>query len=140
MKLRYGKGLGSLEITGELKTMILKALQNTDEILLKTVKEELIKIETNAKKNWPIRQKKYGKSRGSKDKFSTGFRIIPPSTIEGFIRNTSVYAYAIKAGSGSSTSVPEGKKVAKTLVFDPTEKAAQIIAQKIADALMDKMR
>jgi hypothetical protein len=140
MKLRYGKGTGSVEVTGELKEMILKALRNTDQILLDAVEEELTKIEQDAKKNWPTRQKKYGKSKGSKDKFSTGFRIVPPSTIEGFIRNTAEYAYAIKAGADSTTTVKEGDRVVVELVFNPTDKAVERLVKKVADALMDKMR
>ena len=140
IKLRYGKGAGSVEVTGELKDMILKALRNTDKILLDAVEEELTKIEIEAKKNWPTRQKKYGKSKGSKDKFSKGFRIVPPATIEGFIRNTAEYAYAIKAGSDSTTSVEEGKRVVVELVFNPTDKAVERLVQKVADALIDKMR
>ena len=140
MSLRYGKGAGSIELTGELRELILKALKNTDKILLDAVEEELTKIEENAKKQWPVRQKRYGKSKGSKNKFSKGFRIVPPATIEGFIRNTAPYAFAIKAGSDSTTSVEEGERVAQKLVFDPAAGAAQRIVQKVADALMDKLR
>lgn len=140
MKLRYGKGVGSVEITGELKELINKALRNANKILLEAVELELSKIEKNAIKNWPVRQKKYGKSKGSKNKFSKGFRIIPPDQIEGFIRNTAPYAFAIKASSSSSGGVKEGDRVAKTLVFDPTEEAANRIIKIVADALMDNLR
>ena len=140
MRLRYGKGAVSIEITGELKKMIVKALKSTDKILLDAVEEELTKIEIQAQKEWPVRQRKYGKSKGSKDQFTKGIRIVPPSMVEGFIRNKAPYAYAIKAGAGSKTSVPEGKRPAVELVFKPAEEAATKIAIMVADALINGMR
>ena len=140
MRLRYGKGKGSVEVTGELKTLILKGLRNTDQILLDSIEKHLSKIEEAAKKEWPVRQKKYWKSEDSKHKFSKGFRVIPPSTVEGFIRNMAPYAFAIKAGRGSSTSVKEGKRVAEELVFKPTREAAQALVEEIANALMKELK
>ena len=140
MILRYGKGHGSLEITGDLKRLIFKALQSSDDIMFDIIKEELDAIEANAKANWPVRQEQFGKSKNSRSRFKKGIRLIPPNEVEGFIRNTAPYAYAIKTGSGSSGNVEEGKRPAEELVFKPAEKAAQKIAQKIADDLMAKLR
>lgn len=140
MRLRYGKGAGSIEVKGDLKKTILKALRNSNRILLDAMEEELTKIEKNAVKNWPVRQKKYGKSKDSRSKFTKGFRILPPTTVEAFIRNSAEYAYAIRAGKSSTTNVKEGERVAVKLVFDPTEEAAERILKKVADSMMDLLR
>ena len=138
--IRYGKGRGSVELSGELKAMVETLLQEAAPIAVAALKEELEPIATQARKKWPTRQPRYGRSLDSKDKVEMGIRVIPPATIEGYISNDAQYAWAIKAGRQSDTPVAEGQRVADVLIWKPVQKKASSVAKKIADEMMKKAR
>lgn len=138
--IRYGKGRGSVELSGELKALVETLLQEAAPIAVAALKEELEPIATQARKKWPTRQPRYGRSLDSKDKVEMGIRVIPPATIEGYISNSAEYAWAIKAGRQSDTPVAEGQRVADVLIWKPVQKKASSVAKKIADEMMKKAR
>lgn len=139
-RLRYGKGRGSIEITGELQDLIMRALKNSHPDIMRQMEEGIKKVEEGAKRDWPVRQAKYGESQDSKGQITSGFRIVPPSTVEGFIRNSAPYAYAIKAGRDSTTSVARGERVVEALIFEPFGIESERIMDEIAKLIIKKMR
>lgn len=138
--IKYGKGRGSVELSGELKALVETLLQEAAPIAVAALKEELEPIATQARKKWPTRQPRYGRSLDSKDKVEMGIRVIPPATIEGYISNSAQYAWAIKAGRQSDTPVAEGQRVADVLIWKPVQKKAASVAKKIADEMLKKAR
>ena len=139
-QLRYGTGRASVEVTGGLKKTILQALKAAEGDLIQILSDELKEIEAAAVKNWPVRQKKFGKSQDSKGRFQRGIRIVPPDTVEAYLTNTAPYVGAIKAGRGSSTTVGTGKRVADVLIWRPIQRRSDKIGQKIAQQLIKKAR
>ena len=139
-RMRYVKGRGSLEVTGDLKEALERILEEGEPVIMRTMKKELETLRKNVSKEWPVQAKD---SKGSAKKFRTMIRIIPPATVEGSIHNDSQYAYMVFASkkfdsknqSGAVTSLKPGKRAAKVLLFDPAEKVADLIAKEIAKKL-----
>ena len=107
--------------------------------MIKTIKKEIKEVEKEAQKNWPIRQEKYGVSQGSRNKFVTGFHVTK-DTVEGFVENRAEYAYAIKSGRDSNTTVRQGKRVADALIVNPMKKAATKAAKEIGDKIIQEVK
>lgn len=153
-KLRYGKGKGSIEITGPQKELFERALQEVAGETIKVLERELDENVEHAKKNWNVR---YGKpvvskrtgattikkeeSKDSIDKFYTGIRILSGGKeIEGFFGNNAPYAYMIIAAdysqrkNGSPSTVPAGENVAENTMWEPSRKKVNKLIKKLADA------
>lgn len=134
-----------MKISGDsnIEKMIQKALfdqlKKAHPIMIKTIKKEINKAEKNAKQNWPIRQEKYGRSEGSKNKFVKGLEVSKTQVV-GFIENRAEYAYVIKAGRESNTTVRPGKRVADALLVEPIKKAAKKAAKEIADKIIQEVK
>ena len=153
-KLRYGKGKGSIEITGPQKELFEQALQEVAGETIKVLERELDENVEHAKKNWnvrygkPVVSKKTGKttikkeeSKDSIDKFYTGIRILSGGKeIEGFFGNDAPYAYMIIAAdysqrkNGSPSTVPAGENVAENTMWEPSRKKVNKLIKKLADA------
>lgn len=152
--LRYGKGKGSIEITGPQKELFEQALQEVAGETIKVLERELDENVEHAKKNWNVR---YGKpvvskrtgattikkeeSKDSIDKFYTGIRILSGGKeIEGFFGNNAPYAYMIIAAdysqrkNGSPSTVPAGENVAENTMWEPSRKKVNKLIKKLADA------
>ena len=152
--LRYGKGRGSIEITGPQKELFERALQEVAGETIKVLERELDENVEHAKKNWNVR---YGKpvvskrtgattikkeeSKDSIDKFYTGIRILSGGKeIEGFFGNNAPYAYMIIAAdysqrkNGSPSTVPAGENVAENTMWEPSRKKVNKLIKKLADA------
>tara|TARA_B100000902_G_scaffold399923_1_gene473672 strand:+ start:7539 stop:8033 length:495 start_codon:yes stop_codon:yes gene_type:complete len=152
-RLRYGKGKGSIEITGTMKKMLEDAIRDVAPLTLHIIETELDDRIDFAKKNWNVR---YGQpvtkasgetyiqketSKRSIDKFQSGIRIIQGGkAIEGFFRNMAPYAYNIKAAdyskreNGSPSTVATGKLVADVTMWEPAKANVDKIVKKLADA------
>ena len=139
-RLRYSKGVGSIEITGPAKEIALAILEKAEPEIMKAREKELLIREKYAKARWPTRQKRYGKSSKSKQKFTRLIRVIPPNTIEAVLTNKAPYAWAIKAGRESNTPVKAGKRVANVLMWLPAKKSAKAIAEKLANAAIKPLK
>ena len=126
-----------------LEKMIQRALfdqlKKAHPIMIKTIKKEINAVEKEAKKNWPIRQEKYGESEGSRNKFVKGLKV-SKTKVEGFIENRAQYAYAIKAGRESDTTVKPGKRVADVLLVDPIKKAAKKASKEIGKKIIEQVK
>tara|TARA_B100000085_G_scaffold125524_1_gene114195 strand:+ start:1837 stop:2331 length:495 start_codon:yes stop_codon:yes gene_type:complete len=152
-RLRYGKGKGSIEISGLQKKLIEEAIRDVAPLTLHILETELDDRIDYAKKNWnvrygqPVKTKsgrtyiKKEESKNSIDKFSSGIRIIQKGkAVEGFFRNTAPYAYNIKAAdyskrkNGSPSTVPAGKLVAEVTMWEPAKSNVDKIVKKLADA------
>jgi hypothetical protein len=153
-KLRYGKGKGSIEITGPQKELFEQALQEVAGETIKVLERELDERVEHAKENWnvrygkPVVSKKTGKttikkeeSKDSIDKFYTGIRILSGGKeIEGFFGNDAPYAYMIIAAdysqrkNGSPSTVPAGENVAEKTMWEPSRKKVNKLIKKLADA------
>ena len=126
-----------------LHKMIQKALfdqlKKAHPIMIKTIKKEIKEVEKEAKKNWPIRQEKYGASQGSRNKFVTGLQVTKDKVV-GFVENRAEYAYVIMAGRESNTTVKAGKRVADALMVEPIKKAAKTASKEIADKIIQEVK
>lgn len=153
-KLRYGKGKGSIEITGPQKELFEQALQEVAGETIKVLERELDDRVEHAKENWNVR---YGKpvvnkrtgattikkeeSKDSIDKFYTGIRILNGGRqIEGFFGNSAPYAYMIEAAdyskrkNGSPSTVAIGENVSNETMWKPAKKNVNKLIKKLADA------
>tara|TARA_R100000664_G_C2700508_1_gene101021 strand:- start:16 stop:441 length:426 start_codon:yes stop_codon:yes gene_type:complete len=139
-KLRYGKYKSSVEIEGPLKETIFKAMRAASSEIIDAIDKTVDDVEADAKKDWPVRQKRFGKSKDSKSKITGGVRLIPPNTIEGFVGNSAPYAWAIKAGRESDTSVQAGERVADALIWSPMRQKSDRLAVQIAEKIIKKTR
>lgn len=138
--LRYGKGKGSIEITGAARDMYLDIIRSADSIVVKVLEDTTKKLAQDSEKQWLVRQAKYGESKGSRFMHKTGIRIIPPHTIEAFVENTAPYAYAIRVGRESTTNIRQGKRLADVVLWSPAQKSVQKVLQQIADATVKRIR
>ena len=75
------------------------------------------------------------KSKGSKDKLYIETKINSKDEIEFVIGNSAEYAWAIKIGGDSDSSLPYGARVANELLWKPTKKAADAVAEALAKDL-----
>lgn len=152
--LRYGKGKGSIEITGPQKELFEQALQEVAGETIKALERELDDRVEHAQKNWnvrygkPVTNKRTGvisiqkeESKDSIDKFYTGIRILNGGKqIEGFFGNNAPYAYMIQAAdyskrkNGSPSTVPTGENVAENTMWKPAQKNMNNLIKKLADA------
>lgn len=152
-RIRYGKGKASIEITGPQRELFEQALKEVAGETMKVLEDEIDTRMAEAKKNWIVRgnrpiQKSNGtwytikqESKRSVDKFTNGIRIVDGGkAIEGFFRNDSPYAYAIKPASyskrenGSPSTVAEGKSLADETMWKPAKKNVNKLVKKLADA------
>ena len=139
-KLRYGKGRGSIEIIGPQKEIAMALLNEAEPMIVKVLKQELATREAFARRGWPKRQKRYGKSNNSRKKFEKTIRIVPPNGIEAAFSNKAEYAWAIIAGKDSKTTVKAGKRVADVLMWQPAKKSAKMLTEKLATAVLNPVK
>jgi hypothetical protein len=138
--LRYGKGRGSVEITGTDRDMYLQIIRDADPIIVKVLEDTTEKLAKSSEQQWLVRQKKYGKSKGSKYMHQTGIRIRPPYTIEAFVENTAPYAWAIKVGSTSTTNLREGRRLADAVLWSPARRNVNTVIKRIAELTVKRIR
>ena len=125
--------------TKKLLQALKNAFDKTTPMTEQSIKKELATIKKNAVQNWPVRQRKYGASKGSKRKIKTDVSR-KNQKVDGSISNLAGYAWAIRAGKESKTSVKPGKRIADELLYKPAKKAADRIAKKIANDLINNIR
>lgn len=118
---------------------IAKELGKSTKLTKELITRELKPIEQNAKKQWPVRQKRFGPSKGSNRKIVTNIKE-KNAVVSGSIANSAVYAWAIKAGEKSTTNVKKGKRVANVLFYEPAKKAADKIAKDVANELINNIK
>jgi len=138
--VRYGKGRGSVEITGTDRDMFLQIVREADPIIVKVLEDTTQKLAENSEKQWLVRQKKFGKSKGSKFMHQTGIRIRPPYTIEAFVENTADYAWAIKIGRTSDSNLREGRRLADAVLWSPARRSVNTVLKRIADLTVKRIR
>ena len=138
--VRYGKGRGSVEITGTDRDMFLQIVREADPIIVKVLEDTTEKLAENSEKQWLVRQKKFGKSKGSKFMHQTGIRIRPPYTIEAFVENTAEYAWAIKIGRTSDTNLREGRRLADAVLWSPARRSVDTVLKRIAELTVKRIR
>ena len=139
-RLRYGKGKSALEFDGTQRALMLETLNSAEPILMAILRAETERMKKEAEQAWPVRMSKYGESKGSKDRFTTGFRILPPSTVQAFVENSAPYAWAIRSGRGSKTPVTEGRRVAEELLWKPAKKNVKRITVEIAKRTVRRLK
>lgn len=138
--LRYGKGRGSVEITGTDRDMYLQIIRDADPIIVKVLEDTTEKLAESSEEKWLVRQEKYGKSKGSKHMHQTGIRIRPPYTIEAFVENTAEYAWAIKVGRTSTTNLREGRRLADAVLWSPARRNVDTVIKRIAELTVKNIR
>lgn len=143
-RLRYGKGLGSIEIEGTQKQLIEEALRDVAPLTMKVIEDELDKRVEHAQKEWIVRKKN---SQGSIDKFDTGIRIIEGGrAIEGFFRNMAPYAYMIRVGedserkNGQKPRIAAGQLLAEVSMWDAAKKDINKLVDRLADAYIKEQK
>ena len=135
MKVQYKDGLATIDIDGAAQAMVLAMIRETAPIVMRELEAEVERLEANARSKWPSRQKRYGRSKDSKDKFEVGIRLIPPF-VQAFVANRAPYAWAIRAGAESDTPVKKGARVADVLLWQPARRGADRLAKRTAQKMM----
>ena len=97
------------------------------------IEKEFSKVLEEARADWPVRKKGSKNSRG---KLGMGVRLSADGSVIAYIENTAQYAWAIRAGKDSETSVPFGKRVSEELLWKPSKKAANKIARSLAKEIL----
>jgi hypothetical protein len=140
--IRYGKGRGSVEIPAEYFDVFLDAVRSANAALVEEFEQATEELEQQAQADWPVRQKRYGRSKDSKHQFTTGLRIIPPDRVQAFTANTAPYAWAIYAGADgkSKTTVPPSRRVAQELLWSPAKHKAAELADRVGGEVIKKVR
>lgn len=139
-RLKYGKGKSSIEIEGTQRRLIMETLRSAEPIIMLILESEVEHLKEQSEKRWLVRQPKFGKSENSKGKHQTGVRVIPPTSIEAFVENTAEYAWAIRVGQDSKTSIPKGRKIADELLWKPARKNAERIVLEIAKRTVRQLK
>jgi hypothetical protein len=139
MELRYSTGIGEVKIDPEMSKIIKASLDSVSEIA-KTLEKEVRDLKEQSESQWLIRQPKYGESKGSKFQHRFGLRIIPPYTIEAFVENTAPYAWAIKVGKTSKTSLKKGSRLADKVLWSPAKKRANKLAKESIEQMIKKIQ
>ena len=67
MQLKFYKGSSAIIIDPDFAKIVQKSLEADSEIV-KVLREEMEDIKRSAEKNWPVRMKKYGQSKNSREK------------------------------------------------------------------------
>lgn len=75
------------------------------------------------------------KSKMSKEKLYVGIKLNDKSEIEFVVGNTAPYAWAIKIGADSDSSLPLGARVSNEYLWKPAKKQADKIADAIGNDL-----
>lgn len=130
--LKYKSGKSSIEIDGLQKELILQTIRQAEPTISKVLEEETAKLAADSEKKWLVRDPKYGQSQGSKYMHRTGIRIQPPFTIQAFVENTAPYAWAIKVGKKSKSTLREGAPLADNVLWRPAKRRAKNIVEQIA--------
>lgn len=158
-RIRYGKGKGSIEITGPQRELFENALHETAPLTMFILESEIDNRVEYAKKHWIVRGDRVvespdgrvrtikQESKRSIDKFETGIRILRGGTqIEAFFSNMAPYAYSMKAASyskredGSKSTVPEGQLVAQRTMWFPAQQNVDKLVKKLADAYIKEQK
>jgi len=132
--------------SGDVKTTLSGNGFEYTEKLLKLVapetfnlmQEEFSKILDNARREWLVRdpEKNRGvQSKGSAKKLTMGIRLNGQGEVVAYLRNSAEYAWAIKVGKKSDTTIPKGKRLADVLLWRPAKKAST----KVVKSLMKEM-
>ena len=140
--LRFGKYKGSVEIPAEFYDIFYQAVRSANAAMVDEFEQATEKLASDAQRDWPVRQRRYGRSKDSKHKFTTGLRIIPPDKVEAFTANTAEYAWAIYASRDgkSKTTVPASDRVADVLLWSPAKHASQALADRIGNELIKQVK
>lgn len=130
------KGKSTLKIDNKFDDSIEKIIDKLIPGFRKEIEKEMKEIETNAQKHWLVRNPKYGKSEGSKNKFKFGVKI-DGLKIVGFVENLAPYAWAIKVGKNSqNTDIKQGKRLAVELMEKPLKKISKTLTEKLINSLL----
>lgn len=138
--LRYGKGRASIEIDKTQRDLIMSSIRAAEPAVVKVLEQETDKLKRDSERRWLTRQAKYGASEGSKYQHEVGLRIIPPYTIEAYVRNNAPYAWAIKVGETSSTNIRQGRRLADVVLWTPARKGVQKVLERIADETVKRIK
>ena len=151
--IKFGSGRGSIEVSGEVKTLIESTLKSAEKELYEGIEKEIQALKVEAQKKWPVRQKRKNRagkvipdsvSKDSRGKFRTQIRLVPPATIIGSVSNEAEYAYMIRTSEkfqsvtaeGGRVPVKDGARVVDKVLFQPGMKAAKRLAKIIAEKVM----
>lgn len=135
--LRYGKGKSSVEISAAQHDIIMDTLRAAEPSVIKVFEDVTAELAKRSEEKWLVRKKG---SLGSKYMHRTGIRIIPPYTVEAFVENLAEYAWAIKIGEKSDTSIRQGKRLADVVLWSPARRSADTVAKKIADETIKRIK
>jgi hypothetical protein len=125
MAKTFQQGKASASFGEDLNVFYTSFLDKVAPNTRRVIDESLEKIEKDARKEWPKRKRG---SKGSHRKFVRGYRVSAAGNIEGYLKNTAPYSWAIKFGvdsensSGQDIIQPQGKRVAQQLLVSPLRK------------------
>lgn len=117
------------------KDKTFAAMVNTGKYQPAQAKAIISQMETAGRFNSDNSFKKSRKSRNSKEKLRMNISVNQKFEIVATLSNSAPYAWAIKVGENSDTTLPFGKRIADELLWKPTKKLADKIAESLADEI-----
>lgn len=143
MRRKYTSGKTSISFDNK-SADVIEFFAMTDKILAKiapafrrSLEIELEAIEREARAGWPVRAKD---SQGSAEKFRRGVVFEQSGDkmiVRGYVENYAPYAWAIKASKKREGGpVKPGRRVANELLVKPARKAADRVAEALAEDLL----
>ena len=137
-KIKTTSGDVKTSLSGNGFTYTEKLLELVAPETYRLIQDEFTKILDNARREWLVRNPEINRgepSKGSAKKLSMGIRLNGQGEIVAFLRNTAEYAWAIKVGQKSETSIPKGKRLANELLWKPARKASTKVVKSLSNEI-----
>jgi len=137
-KIKFQSGNVSVELNDSVADAIQKVVDKVLPNTRRQIQKQLGKIEDNAKSKWLVREEG---SKNSKGKMYSEVTINSKMQLLGNVGNKADYSWAIRTGEDTQqTGLASKKRIANELLWKPTKKGADKIAETLADETIKLMK
>lgn len=137
IRFKVASGGASIDLEGKALDMFNELVEAVAPETKKALEDYVNQLEQHARQNWIVRAKN---SERSIDKFFKVFYVTPDFKITAGVGNSAPYAFAIKVGNESKTSVPAGKTLAIEVLWKPAQKRLDKLIDLVADEIAKSAR
>ena len=137
IRFKVASGGASIDLEGQALDMFNELVDAVAPETKKALEDYVNELEKHARRNWIVRAEN---SERSIDKFFKVFYVTPDFKITAGVGNTAPYAFAIKVGNKSKTSVPVGKTLAIEVLWKPAQKRLDKLIDLVADEIAKTAR
>ena len=134
IKYKVASGGASMDIDGKALDMFKELVDMVAPNTRRELEAYVTDIEKHARRNWLVREKN---SERSIDRFFQVFYVTPDFRITAGVGNSAPYAFAIKVGQKSNSTIPVGKTLAIEVLWKPAQKRIDRLIDIIGDELVN---